>query len=236
MLDSLSGLVFSSSSSSTVWHCGYDGGRQSTPTRGCSPFGRICSRGGLAWMSISSSIKPSAGGTVVVSSGGELEDDGSLELSLVVVVFVSVAWVLSMEGGSVPQCSDIPSDPVSSFSCSLSPTSSLASSSSSSLAVAPALLPQSLSFSEGGQVEVGVAVSPSSLTASSLLLLLLCAPLVFRCTLWWRTRLCFSVNVRSHVWHWYGRSPANRGRQMSRIYNASVRLFWSLLSGFFGAN
>ena len=35
-------------------------------------------------------------------------------------------------------------------------------------------------------------------------------PRGFRWILWWRTRLCFSVKVRSHVWHLYGRSPAGR--------------------------
>lgn len=175
-------------------------------------------------------MKPSGGAAVTDSSGTGLVDEGerSLEVfeeSSLVVVFVSVAcWlgvssteesaessVLSSESGSsevtVVGGSESAPDSASGFAehsssnmaDSDSSPSSLPSSSSSSLAPA-APLPHSLSFSEGGQVEVGVGVqeSPSSL-ASSFPAEAPSAPRGFRWILWWRTRLCFRVKVLSQV-------------------------------------
>lgn len=69
----------------------------------------------------------------------------------------------------------------------------------------PATPVPSLSFSEGGQVLVGVH-SPSSLAespagASAPLASATSLPRGFRWIRWCLTRLCFRVKVRSHVWH-----------------------------------
>lgn len=160
-------------------------------------------------------MKPSAGVAAATSSGGQLEGEweGSLEAfesgdnSALVVVFVSVAWWLgaeSTEGCGIAEAAVVggsESSPDSAgFEVLSSSPSSFTSSSSSSLAPAAAL-PHSLSFSEGGQVEVGVGVqeSPSSLAASSLAPEEPSAPRGFRWILWWRTRLCFRVKVLSQV-------------------------------------
>lgn len=106
----------------------------------------------------------------------------------------SVAESDSDSAGFVGLCSSNVADSDS------SPSSPLSSPSSRSLP--PAVpLPHSLSFSDGGQVEVGVGVqeSPSSLAASSLAVEAPSAPRGFRWILWWRTRLCFRVNVLSQV-------------------------------------
>lgn len=153
----------------------------STPTRGGSAPGRMCSSGGSAWISSSPWMKPS----VAPSSGSEPEDGASLGTS------GSPAggseWAPAASGAEVGVASAPPAD----LCCS----SSFASSSSSSLAPAGPL-PHSLSFSEGGQVEGGVGVqeSPSSLAPSSVP-----PPRGFRWILWWRTRLCFRVKVLSQV-------------------------------------
>ncbi len=144
------------------------------------------------------------------------------EESLLVVVFVSVAcWlgVVSTEGCCVTQFaasslsgsseatvadrSESAPDSIcfGGFSSSAGADSAPSPSSPSSSSLAPAApLPHSLSFSEGGQVEVGVGVqeSPSSL-ASSFPAEAPSAPRGFRWILWWRTRLCFKVKVLSQV-------------------------------------
>lgn len=165
-------------------------------------------------------MKPSG-----AAADSEEEEERSLEVleASLVVVFVSVAcWLgVGSEEGSAESFSSASassevmavggSEPTSGSAAGLaerSPSdvavsnpshSSFPSSSSSSLAPA-APLPHSLSFSDGGQVEVGVGVqeSPSSL-ASSFPAEAPSAPRGFRWIRWWRTRLCFRVNVLSQV-------------------------------------
>lgn len=189
----------------------------STPTRGGS--------GGLVWISSSPWRNPSAGAGSEVEGSLEVESLGAESWwwsSPLPVVFVSIAgWSEQESAGAFGSAtSSVDSTPTHSVSSCSSPTSSSLSS-SSSLAATP--LPHSLSFSDGGQVEVGVTSSPSSLAPSSV------PPPVLplrglRCILWWRTRLCFRVKVRAQVWQRYGRSPVHTGSYMQEVKDGAGSL------------